>query len=143
MTEKTERIIDKEAGTHRCGSRDQNPMADRASPGDDEWVKCTNGDRTCSYCGSLHPDDFKRILEKAADPSDDTFAERATGKNYKIYVNQPGISDAFAGGIKFYTWHLPASNIELSLLYNDASELLSEKLHKRMSKLFPEKQESD
>jgi hypothetical protein len=45
-------------------------------PEQDEW----RGDKTCSYCGSLDPDEALRLVEagEQVDPTD---------KNYKMYVN--------------------------------------------------------
>lgn len=53
--------------------------------------------RHCSYCGSLHPDDF---MEKVREG----WAVGATDKNYKAYLakpNQPGGMES-----KFYFQHL-------------------------------------
>ena len=47
-------------------------------------------DGTCSYCGSLHPDELFRCIEAGAEIT-------PTDKNYKIYV---------AHRRKFYFWHL-------------------------------------
>lgn len=55
----------------------------------DRWAGPVNG-RTCSFCGSLHPDDFMR-LAKDGTPLD------PTDKNYKVYAG---------GSRKFYFQHL-------------------------------------
>ncbi|HEX5426631.1 MAG TPA: hypothetical protein VFW94_24135 [Candidatus Acidoferrales bacterium] len=79
----------------------------------DHWDRHkSNGDRVCSYCGSLHPDDFLRLVHEAATAPDDashgTVPEiEPSDKGYKIYVHQPGVRNAMEGGIKFYTHHLP------------------------------------
>ncbi|MEA3042986.1 MAG: hypothetical protein QOH47_824 [Sphingomonadales bacterium] len=51
-------------------------------------------DRTCSYCGSLHPDDFMEQVEAGAEliPTD---------KRYKVYIRS-----AERGQQKFYFEHL-------------------------------------
>lgn len=80
----------------------------------DRWDAMPNGDRCCSFCGSLHPDDFKRLVERAAAADDQTWIERST-KGYKWYVHQPGVKNASEGGIKFYTWHLPSEEFTAAL----------------------------
>lgn len=81
--------------------------------GQDHWDRHkSNGDRVCSFCGSLHPEDFFRLVHEAATAPED--APRNTvpsiepsDKGYKAYVHQPGVRNAMEGGIKFYTQHLP------------------------------------
>lgn len=81
--------------------------------GQDRWQKHkSNGDRVCSFCGSLHPEDFFRLVHESATAPED--AERnevveiePSDKRYKVYIHQPGVRNAMEGGIKFYTPHLP------------------------------------
>lgn len=81
--------------------------------GQDRWLKFKSIDnRVCSFCGSLHPDDFFRLVKEASEAPDD--AEYGTfpmiepsDKGYKIYVRQPGVRNAHEGGIKFYMQHFP------------------------------------
>lgn len=89
-----------------CASRAQSPLGARLAPDGDEWTTELNGDRTCSFCGSLHPDDFAKLVERAAEPGDAVQVDRSD-KAYKWYVTQPGVMNATEGGIKFYTWHVP------------------------------------
>ena len=76
------------------------------------WQKFrTNGNRVCSACGSLHPDDFAFMVWEAANaPEDGPWCATAeilpSDKPYKIYVRQAGVRNAMEGGIKFYTHHL-------------------------------------
>lgn len=51
-------------------------------------------DGTCSYCGSMNPDDFMSAVKAGA-------VLGATDKNYKVYVDAPT-----AGSWKFYFQHL-------------------------------------
>lgn len=53
--------------------------------------------RHCSFCGSLHPEDFLRLLEEGA------VAEGPTDKGYKVYVHAPD-----GRGTKFYSQHFSA-----------------------------------
>ena len=60
-------------------------------------------------CGSLHPDDFMRLVKLAAETpidADEAVTVDPSDKGYKIYVRQPGVQNAHDGGIKFYTQHL-------------------------------------
>lgn len=76
-------------------------------PDHDTWDVSPNGDRTCSYCGSVHPDDFFACLEEAAKEGTDVRIE-PSDKGYKFYVTRPDVMNAMEGGIKFYTWHIPS-----------------------------------
>jgi hypothetical protein len=109
-------LVDTLPETMTCGRRVENGMhlADspfhEAGPDRDHWEKFkSNGDRVCSYCGSLHPDDFFRLVKLAAEaPEDaqDCVSIDPSDKGYKIYVRQPGVQNAHDGGIKFYKQHL-------------------------------------
>lgn len=103
-----------------CGRREEMGlgagMADRftlAGDGLDRWLKHkTNGDRTCNFCGSLHFEDFTRLVAvAAAAPEDAPYRSvveiEPSDKNYKVYVYQPGVRNASEGGIKFYMQHVP------------------------------------
>lgn len=94
------------SAAHRCRSRDVNgehPAV--AAEGDcDTWCKEANGDLCCSYCGSLHPEDFIRLVKKSSDPSSDVSIDSST-KGYKFYIRRPDVVNAAEGGIKFYNWH--------------------------------------
>lgn len=72
--------------------------------GEAHWRVEKNGDRTCSYCGSLHPDDFLQIMEAyaAGEPS---YHFGLTDKSYKVYAKRPDVMNASEGGIKFYGHH--------------------------------------
>lgn len=81
--------------------------------GQDRWQRFkSNGDRVCSYCGSLHPDDMFEIVRQSAEASEDADYGSVpeiepSDKFYKIYVRRPGVRNAMEGGIKFYVCHLP------------------------------------
>ncbi len=72
--------------------------------GEMEWEKRPNGDRCCSYCGSLHPDDFLDIMQRYA-AGEEGYHFGLTDKSYKVYVSRPGVRNAGDGGIKFYGHH--------------------------------------
>ena len=80
--------------------------------GQDRWEKHkSNGDRVCSFCGSLHPDDFFRLVHEAATAPILEYSKMVriepSDKGYKVYVHQPGVRNAMEGGIKFYKQHIP------------------------------------
>src|SRR5690349_1137501 len=52
------------------------------------------GVRSCSYCGSVHPDDFMQAIKDGVEIG-------PTDKSYKTYMHGPGF-----GGAKFYLQHL-------------------------------------
>ena len=88
------------------------------TPGPDHWQRFkSNGNRVCSYCGSLHPDDFFAIVKTVADAGPNADWQpvpsiEPSDKSYKIYVRQPSVRNAHEGGIKFYTMHLPEKVID-------------------------------
>jgi hypothetical protein len=79
--------------THLCPRRSEMGITDSSHPfkvpNSDHW-RMRDGHRTCSWCGSLHPDDFMECAEvgKKLTPTD---------KNYKVYVDNT---------TKFYFQHL-------------------------------------
>jgi hypothetical protein len=52
----------------------------------DEWLWRGPVPRTCSFCGSIHPDDAVRLLR-------DGWGVEGTGKAYKRYLNPPGYEE--------------------------------------------------
>lgn len=74
--------------------------------GEATWRTQPDGSRTCSYCGSLHGDDFVEIMEQYA-AGVPGYRFSTTTKSYKAYGSRPGVANASDGGIKFYTAHLP------------------------------------
>ncbi|AGY57134.1 hypothetical protein [Gloeobacter kilaueensis] len=97
-----------------CPDRMQSFGPQRREENLDHWAK-RGADRVCSYCGSMHPDEFVAFLRRAADPAQ---PDRLglTDKNYKLYVHRPGVSNAGQGAIKFYKWHLAPEGQELEEL---------------------------
>lgn len=105
-------LVDELPEPMRCGRRDD-LFSRGVSGGPDHWERFkSNGNRVCSYCGSLHPDDLFALVKASAEaPEDAEFGSVVeidpSDKSYKIYVQQPGVRNAHEGGIKFYTHHLP------------------------------------
>ena len=106
-------LVDEQPESMTCGRRmhDMGPWG--RTEGLDRWQKFkSNGNRVCSFCGSLHPDDLFAIVRECGD-ADETAPYGSvpeieqTDKSYKIYVHQPGVKNAHDGGIKFYMHHLP------------------------------------
>ena len=70
----------------------------------DTWESLPNGDRVCSFCGSMHPDDLIALFPEAIDPNSTTRVELST-KQYKLYIQRDTVSNALMGAIKFYRFH--------------------------------------
>lgn len=85
---------------HRCGRRDESPLGQSDEEKPDYWKVLQNGDKVCSYCGSLHPQTLIELVKKYG-----VEIIEGTTKGYKWYVNQPGVSNATQGGIKYYRHH--------------------------------------
>jgi hypothetical protein len=67
-------------------------------PQTDEWRQ-DGSYRTCSYCGSLHPDDFMQLVRDGAEVG-------PTDKSYKAYIELP--EGKSVRGAPFYYHHLAA-----------------------------------
>jgi len=94
------------AGRQRCGRRDDAfALNHRDGPMPDTWDLGPDGMRTCSYCGSIHPDDLMTICRRSL--TDERYGVEGTTKGYKVYVRQPGVRNASEGAIKFYMQHAP------------------------------------
>jgi hypothetical protein len=125
------------AGNHRCGRRDESLRPDLFSGsrgnGPDTWDLGPDGYRTCSYCGSIHPDDLMDVCRKTlADPR---YSVTGTDKGYKFYLRQPGVRNASEGAIKFYTHHVPESpSKEDQALFAAALRVSNERFMQAMAK---------
>lgn len=91
-----------------------------------DWHRGIDGNRTCSYCGSIHYFDLLEIAAKSI--YDDMYGVEGTQKSYKMYVRQPGVRNAGEGAIKFYTYHLPETVSEKSnAILNEALRVTQER----------------
>lgn len=98
------------AGRHRCGRRAESWQGQASSFGGnkllpDSWNRGPDGNRTCSYCGSIHAEDLMAICRMTL--VDDRYGVEGTTKSYKAYIRQPGVRNAGEGAIKFYMAHAP------------------------------------
>lgn len=99
-----------------CGRRMQDLGPWPHEEGLDRWERFkSNGDRVCSFCGSLHFEDFARLVRAALEvPEDIPYGHAVriepSTKSYKVYVHQPGVRNASEGGMKFYMHHVPRND---------------------------------
>ncbi len=132
------------SGNHTCGRRWDSFSHSSEEQQPDYWEQFKrNGDRVCSYCGSLHPEDFFRLVKQCAESDEQETYGKAVGiepsdKGYKIYVCQPGVRNAHEGGIKFYTHHLP-ENIteEMNQQYREAVRKTRARFTKILNERLP------
>lgn len=123
------------AGYHRCPERGSNPLGqspafDGHKPNPDTWDVGPDGNRTCSFCGSIHFDDLMKVARKV--PDDARYALDGTTKGYKIYVRQPGVMNASQGAIKFYSWHAPKEpSADDELAFSTAMKLSHDRVMER------------
>lgn len=109
--------------------------AETRAGGLDRWQQFkSNGDRVCSFCGSLHPDDFwARVKEAAEAPADAPYGAVSTidpsDKGYKIYVHRPGVRNAHEGGIKFYVHHFEKDEQGRAKVTDEQQALYNAALH--------------
>jgi hypothetical protein len=119
------------AGHQRCGRRDDAFSMNRSDgPQPDTWDWGPDGNRTCSYCGSIHPDDLIKICHLTL--KDERYGVEGTDKGYKVYVKQPGVRNASEGAIKFYMQHAPQTpRDDDQRLFKEASRLTRERFEAR------------
>lgn len=87
--------------TFLCKRRTGHLMEDKIDH--DEWQD-RGGDRCCSFCGSIHPEDVINKIEKHG-----FGIIGQTDKRYKFYVGvncpNPIPKDEWGGGSKYYRHH--------------------------------------
>lgn len=76
-----------------------------APAGQDFWRR-SGKDRTCSYCGSWHPEEFLAHVEKVIAHGGIDYRASLNDHKDKIYVDRPNVFNAGDGAIKFKTAHL-------------------------------------
>jgi hypothetical protein len=91
--------------SHTCARRAEHWLA-AGEKNSDTWRQVGN-DHCCSYCGSMHPDEFAAFLKSVVSDPDPNVKVIDTDKQYKYYVRRPHISNAMQGAIKFYMQHAP------------------------------------
>lgn len=121
------------AGTHTCLRRGTAPLVSASNGIPDRWNIGPDGNRTCSYCGSIHFDDLMAVCAKVV--FDDRYAIEGTDKAYKVYVRQPGVVNAAQGAIKFYKHHVPNIVTEAERkLYDNAYQLSCKRFRLQLDK---------
>jgi hypothetical protein len=95
---------------HTCSERFRSVGPWKKEEGLDRWRIKKNGDRTCTFCGSMHPEDFKKQVELCLKDVSKCRIE-CSQKSYKYYVRRPEVMNADDGGIKFYTWHWDSEDV--------------------------------
>lgn len=130
--------LDSEITHMTCPSRMQQQGPWEYREGLDNWDYSPNGDRICSFCGSLHPKDFMDLVKKSAACEEGVEIE-PSDKGYKIYVGRPSVKNASEGGIKFYTWHLPPSEVspEDDVVFKLAVGNTRKRFEEMMQKNYP------
>lgn len=68
----------------------------------DGWRIEPNGERSCSYCGSMHPDDLMAFLNSVDGVS--RWIDLNDNK-HKVYIHRPEVESAKEGPIKYYIIH--------------------------------------
>ena len=73
--------------------------------GEDYWEK-RGSDLGCSFCGSLHPEQFLKHIDDVIAFGGEGYSIELNDSKDKMYVTRPGISNASQGCIKFKLAHL-------------------------------------
>ncbi len=88
--------------THTCPRRSEPGQFGHGIENEDYWYR-RKKDRTCSYCGSMHPEDFNQVLLRVI--TDPACTIDISDKPYKIYINRPEVHNSDDGALKYYTQH--------------------------------------
>lgn len=94
----------------------------------DTW-RTVGADRTCSFCGSLHPADFEAVLRRVIEDEQCTISQ--SDKSYKVYIYRPEIHNALEGAIKYYKQHNytePADIERIEPLFAQAIEVSRQRM---------------
>jgi len=98
----------------------------------DTWEQ-RGPDRACSFCGSMHPEDFQNLVERAT--IDDSIIIEPSTKKYKVYIKRFALEGEQA--IKFYTWHLtPETTEKINKVYGIAIVESNKRMSKHMDKIM-------
>lgn len=122
-----------------CGRRKYEGIHEQAE-NIDTW-DLIGEDRVCSFCGSLHPEDFKKICELVIETKGEKAEVEGSTKGYKFYAKRTGVKNAGMGGIKFYTHHVMGRDNdtfinELTLKLRTAQHISNERFKRRMKERF-------
>jgi hypothetical protein len=73
----------------------------------DKWQP-RGQDRVCSFCGSMHPDDLEKAIDRCL--AGESVEISQSDKGYKVYVYRPEVpcADETLGTIKYHKYHNPA-----------------------------------
>lgn len=95
----------------------------------DNW-EMRGPNKCCSFCGSIHPEEFIDIIDKII-AKEDGYEIYPADNGCKIYVIQPGINNGTKGGIKFHTYHMSELPEGCNEKYLDAVRISHEKAEER------------
>jgi hypothetical protein len=70
-----------------------------------KWVP-RGRDIVCSYCGSLHDEQFLKHVREVIENPDPDIRIELNDSRQKIYIARPEIKNAADGAIKYYLLHL-------------------------------------
>jgi len=114
------------AKKQRCPRRNESPNPEGYGDGTatpDHWQlrHGRKGPRFCSYCGSLHPDDFMAVAREGGG------VLGPTDKNYKVYVTIESVqytptSTVYTNGKKEKTTKLPRQTAQLKFYFQHLSD---------------------
>lgn len=123
------------AGRQKCGRRGDSWHGQTDVELPDTWDLGPDGNRTCSYCGSIHFDDLMAICRKV--PDDEGYSIDGTDKAYKVYVRQPGVMNASQGAIKYYKHHTPSNVSDADQeAFANAARISADRSRKQMESRF-------
>lgn len=130
------------AGRQKCGRRGEGWHGQTTEDYPDTWDLGPDGYRTCSWCGSIHPEDLMDICRKTL--VDERYGVEGTTKSYKVYVKQPNVVNASEGAIKFYMHHAPENVSSADQeLFAKAMQVTHERFMERYNKKLDEIPKAD
>lgn len=139
--------IDRARSEGQTCPRRGDPGPWNAVEGLDYWREEPNGDRTCSFCGSLHWEDFLDACKEVIESDNIRTRLSQSDKSYKVYVKRPDVKNATEGGIKYYKFHTPPMSEEekskATAIFRRALEVSREKFGAYMQEMRRDKWGTD
>lgn len=97
------------------------------------WLREPNGDKTCEYCGSWHPDEFLKFVNKIILTQGEIGRIELNDNKDKVYIYREKVSDAHEGAIKFKLAHLSQGQLkEFEGIINSALKISYNKFMAKM-----------
>jgi len=127
-----------------CAYREQDRKLYPDSPIHEQaptWKTRANGEKACSYCGSMEASEFYAFMERVIDDPSPYIRIELNDHRDKIYVTRPEVKNADDGPLYIRTVHLPLPPTEedarYRAMFRAANRVSRGKFKRFMDEEFP------